>query len=40
MIWQKNHEAFYHGLMLGLTASLEPKNYEIQSNKESGYEGV
>jgi len=30
-------EAFYHGLMLGLTASLDPKQYELKSNKESGY---
>ena len=31
-------EAFYHGLVIGLTASLSRhKNYEIQSNRESGY---
>jgi hypothetical protein len=31
-------EAFYHGLMIGLTASLyQSDNYEIQSNRESGY---
>jgi hypothetical protein len=31
-------EVFYHGLLLGLTASLHHnKNYEIQSNRESGY---
>ncbi len=30
-------EAFYHGLMLGLTASLDFKQYELKSNKESGY---
>ncbi|MDF3054838.1 MAG: Protein of unknown function (DUF1703)/Predicted AAA-ATPase [Gammaproteobacteria bacterium] len=31
-------EAFYHGLMLGLTASLHTNpNYEIKSNRESGY---
>jgi len=34
----RNPEAFYHGLMIGLTASLHhSENYEIQSNKESGY---
>ena len=34
----KQPEAFYHGLMLGLTASLyyDP-NYELHSNRESGY---
>ena len=34
----KQPEAFYHGLMLGLTASLyyDP-NYELYSNRESGY---
>jgi hypothetical protein len=32
----KEPEAFYHGLMLGLTASLDPKQYAIKSNKESG----
>jgi hypothetical protein len=31
----KEPEAFYHGLMLGLTASLY-NNYETKSNKESG----
>lgn len=30
-------EAFYQGLMLGLTASLDKNDYEIKSNKESGY---
>jgi hypothetical protein len=31
-------EAFYHGLMVGLTASLyQNKHYDIQSNRESGY---
>lgn len=31
-------EAFYHGLMLGITASLyENNNYEMRSNRESGY---
>lgn len=29
-------EAFYQGLMLGLTASLDKNAYEIKSNKESG----
>jgi hypothetical protein len=34
----RNPEAFYHGLMVGLTASLyHNEHYEIQSNKESGY---
>ncbi|MCE3237677.1 MAG: Protein of unknown function (DUF1703)/Predicted AAA-ATPase [Gammaproteobacteria bacterium] len=34
----RNPEAFYHGLMVGLTASLyHNEQYEIQSNKESGY---
>ncbi|MCE3239398.1 MAG: Protein of unknown function (DUF1703)/Predicted AAA-ATPase [Gammaproteobacteria bacterium] len=34
----RDPEAFYHGLMIGLTASLHNStNYEIQSNKESGY---
>ncbi len=34
----RNPEAFYHGLMIGLTASLHRSaNYDIQSNKESGY---
>lgn len=31
-------EAFYHGLMIGLTASLYTHpNYETQSNREAGY---
>ncbi len=31
-------EAFYHGLLVGLTASLsDRKDYEIKSNRESGY---
>lgn len=30
-----NPETFYHGLMLGLLASLEPE-YEVRSNRESG----
>jgi len=30
-------EAFYHGLLVGVTASLHnDKNYELQSNRESG----
>ncbi|MBS0349602.1 MAG: AAA family ATPase [Proteobacteria bacterium] len=34
----RDPEAFYHGLMIGLTASLyQSKNYEIRSNRESGY---
>ena len=33
----KEPEAFYHGLMLGLIASLDAKHYELKSNKESGY---
>ena len=34
----RDPEAFYHGLMVGFTASLyQSKNYEIQSNRESGY---
>jgi hypothetical protein len=34
----RDPEVFYHGLMIGLTASLyQSKNYEIQSNRESGY---
>jgi hypothetical protein len=33
----KEPESFYHGLMLGLTASLHSDpNYEIKSNRESG----
>lgn len=32
-----NVEAFYHGLMIGFTASLyQDKNYELRSNRESG----
>ncbi|MBF0361824.1 MAG: AAA family ATPase [Oligoflexia bacterium] len=30
-------EAFYHGLMLGLIASLDRNLYEISSNRENGY---
>ena len=33
----RNSENFYHGFMLGLTASLEPDEYEVKSNKESGF---
>jgi len=34
----RDPEAFYHGLMIGLTASLyQHPNYEIHSNRESGY---
>lgn len=32
----KQPEAFFHGLMLGLTASLSRDKYEIKSNRESG----
>lgn len=31
-----NPEAFYHGFMLGLVASLDQKQYELKSNRESG----
>ncbi len=34
----KDPEAFYHGFMVGATANLyHNKNYEIKSNRESGY---
>ena len=34
----RDPESFYHGLMIGLTASLyQSEQYEIQSNRESGY---
>ncbi len=34
----KDSEVFYHGFMIGATASLyHNKNYEIKSNRESGY---
>jgi hypothetical protein len=33
----RSAENFYHGFMLGLTASLRPEEYEVKSNKESGY---
>jgi len=33
----KEPEAFYHGLMLGLLASLNPRHYEIKSNRETGF---
>jgi hypothetical protein len=29
-------EAFYHGLLLGFSASLDKNRYEVSSNKESG----
>ncbi|MCL5260057.1 MAG: ATP-binding protein [Gammaproteobacteria bacterium] len=32
----KEPEGFYHGLMLGFTASLNKEQYEIKSNRESG----
>ena len=32
----KQPEAFYHGLMIGLTASLNKTKYSVKSNKESG----
>lgn len=31
-----NPEAFYHGFMLGLTAGVNQKQYELKSNRESG----
>lgn len=31
-----NQESFYHGFLLGMTALLMPQ-YEVQSNRESGY---
>ena len=30
-------EAFYQGLMIGLTASLDKSSYQLKSNKESGH---
>jgi hypothetical protein len=34
----QNPEAFYHGLMIGLTATLHYRqDYQISSNRESGY---
>ena len=33
----KQPEAFFHGFMLGLTASLSKNDHEIKSNRESGY---
>jgi len=33
----KMPEKFFHGFMLGLVAGLDPKQYQIHSNKESGY---
>jgi len=32
----KEPEAFYHGLLLGLIASLDRAHYELKSNRESG----
>ncbi len=33
----RDSEAFYHGLVVGLTASLQDDdNYELRSNRESG----
>jgi hypothetical protein len=37
-VGKKEPESFYHGLMIGLTASLAgDKRYETRSNRESGY---
>ena len=37
-VGKKEPESFYHGLMIGLTASLAgDKKYETRSNRESGY---
>ncbi|MBL8677261.1 MAG: AAA family ATPase, partial [Alphaproteobacteria bacterium] len=37
-VGKKEPESFYHGLMIGLTASLAgDKHYETRSNRESGY---
>lgn len=33
----KEPEKFFHGFMLGLVAGIDPKQYQIHSNKESGY---
>jgi hypothetical protein len=33
----RDPEAFYQGLMIGLTASLDKSDYEKKSNRESGY---
>ena len=32
-----NHESFYHGFMLGMTALFLTKEYDTESNRESGY---
>lgn len=32
-----NKESFYHGFMLGMTALFLGKDYEVESNRESGY---
>ncbi len=34
---EQQPEAFYHGLMLGLILYLEPPQYRVLSNRESGY---
>jgi len=33
----KKPEKFFHGFMLGLIAAIDPRQYQIHSNKESGY---
>lgn len=33
---KKQHESFYHGILLGITLSLK-KRYNVKSNRESGY---
>lgn len=32
-----NKESFYHGFMLGMTALFLGNNYQVESNRESGY---
>lgn len=32
----KNPEKFYHGFLLGLLSGIDPKQYQIESNKEAG----
>ena len=32
-----NREEFYHGFMLGILAMIPPMQYEVRSNRESGY---
>lgn len=34
-----NHEAFYHGLLLGMTTLLVPE-YEVKSNQEADWAGT